>query len=35
VRKLVRIAIGPIRIEKLEIGKHRKLTPKEIELLRG
>jgi 23S rRNA pseudouridine2605 synthase len=35
VRKLVRIAIGPIRIEKLDIGKHRKLTPKEIELLRG
>jgi len=35
VKKLVRIAIGPIRIEKLEIGKHRNLTPREVELLRG
>jgi pseudouridine synthase len=35
VRKLVRIAIGPIRIDKLEVGKYRKLTPKEVELLRG
>jgi pseudouridine synthase len=34
VRKLVRIAIGPIRIDKLEIGKYRALTPKEVELLR-
>jgi 23S rRNA pseudouridine2605 synthase len=35
VRKLVRIAIGPIRIDKLEVGKYRALTPKEVELLRG
>ncbi|MEO8125925.1 MAG: pseudouridine synthase [Bryobacteraceae bacterium] len=35
VDKLARIAIGSIRIENLEIGKHRKLTPREVELLRG
>lgn len=35
VSKLVRIAVGPIRIENLEIGKYRNLTPKEVELLRG
>ncbi len=35
VKKLVRIAIGPIRIEQLEIGKHRGLTPREVQLLRG
>lgn len=34
VRKLVRIAIGPVRIYNLEIGKFRALTPKEVELLR-
>jgi 23S rRNA pseudouridine2605 synthase len=35
VRKLVRTSIGPIQIEKLEIGKFRELTPAEINLLRG
>ena len=35
VKKLARIAIGPIRIQELEIGKHRNLTPREVELLRG
>ena len=35
VKKLARIAIGPIRIEKLEIGKHRNLTPREVDLLRA
>ncbi len=35
VKKLARIAIGPIRIGKLEIGTHRNLTPREVELLRG
>jgi pseudouridine synthase len=35
VRKLVRTNIGPIRIEKLEIGKYRELTDAEINLLRG
>lgn len=33
VRKLVRIAIGPIRIEKLEIGKWRKLSAREVQSL--
>ena len=35
VKTLARIAIGPIRIEQLEIGKHRGLTTREVELLRG
>ena len=35
VKKLARIAIGPIRIENLEIGKHRNLTLREVDLLRG
>jgi 23S rRNA pseudouridine2605 synthase len=35
VSKLVRVAVGPIRIDNLEIGKYRHLTPKEVELLRG
>jgi len=35
VEKLSRIAIGPIGLEKLEVGKHRKLTWREVELLRG
>ncbi len=35
VLKLVRVAIGPIRIGTLAIGKHRPLTPAEIESLRG
>jgi len=35
VLKLVRIAIGPIRIGTLAIGKHRPLTPAELEMLRG
>ena len=30
VLKLVRTAIGPIRIGDLEIGKHRPLTPEEV-----
>ncbi|MGH9632013.1 MAG: pseudouridine synthase [Bryobacteraceae bacterium] len=33
VRKLVRTAIGPIRIEDLEIGKYRELTRQEVETL--
>jgi len=33
VRKLVRIAIGDIRIDSLEIGKYRLLTPAEIKRL--
>ncbi len=33
VRKLVRTGIGPLRIEKLEIGKWRKLTAREVQLL--
>jgi 23S rRNA pseudouridine2605 synthase len=33
VRKLVRIAIGPMRIDKLEIGKWRRLTPREVRML--
>ena len=35
VRKLVRIAIGPIRIGDLPIGKWRDLTPDEVQSLRG
>ena len=35
VRKLVRIAIGPIRIGDLPIGKYRDLTPDEVQALRG
>ena len=35
VLKLVRVAIGPIRIGTLPIGKHRPLTPAELETLRG
>ena len=35
VLKLVRIAIGPIRIGTLAIGKHRPLTPAELEMPRG
>jgi len=35
VLKLVRVAIGPIRIGALAIGKHRPLTPAEVETLRG
>jgi pseudouridine synthase len=35
VRKLVRIAIGPIRIGELPIGKWRELTPDEVQSLRG
>jgi pseudouridine synthase len=35
VRKLVRTAIGPIRIGNLEIGKFRPLTATEIRLLRA
>lgn len=31
VSKLVRTAIGPLRIEKLEIGKYRPLAPAEVE----
>ena len=34
VLKLVRVAIGPIRIGTLPIGKHRPLTPAETETLR-
>jgi 23S rRNA pseudouridine2605 synthase len=33
VRKLVRIAIGPVRIEKLEVGRFRELTKQEVSLL--
>jgi 23S rRNA pseudouridine2605 synthase len=33
VRKLVRIAIGPVRIEKLEVGRFRELTKREVSLL--
>jgi pseudouridine synthase len=33
VRKLVRIAIGPLRIEKLEIGKWRRLSAREVQSL--
>lgn len=35
VRKLVRTAIGPLRIDKLEIGKTRPLTQKEIQAVRA
>jgi 23S rRNA pseudouridine2605 synthase len=35
VLKLVRTAIGPIRIGDLAIGKWRKLTPEEVNALRG
>lgn len=35
VLKLVRVAIGPIRIGDLEIGKHRELTPAEVNQLYG
>lgn len=35
VRKLVRTAIGQIRIEKLAIGKHRELTGDEVTALAG
>jgi len=34
VRKLVRVGIGPIRIERLEIGKYRTLTTVEVAVLR-
>ena len=33
VLKLVRIAIGPLRIDDLEIGKHRTLTTREVKSL--
>jgi 23S rRNA pseudouridine2605 synthase len=33
VRKLVRVAIGPVRIEKLEVGRFRELTKQEVSLL--
>src|SRR2546428_13883141 len=33
VLKLVRTAIGPLRIEDLEIGKYRKLTAAEVKRL--
>jgi 23S rRNA pseudouridine2605 synthase len=33
VLKLVRTAIGPLRIGDLPIGKHRRLTPAEIRAL--
>jgi 23S rRNA pseudouridine2605 synthase len=35
VLKLVRIAIGPIRIGDLPIGKWRNLTPEEVHALSG
>jgi pseudouridine synthase len=35
VLKLVRTAIGPVRIGSLEIGKWRKLTAEEVAVLRG
>jgi 23S rRNA pseudouridine2605 synthase len=35
VLKLVRTAIGPLRIGDLSIGKYRPLTPEEVDLLRG
>jgi hypothetical protein len=35
VLKLVRVAIGPIRIEDLQIGAYRELTPSEIKQLYG
>jgi 23S rRNA pseudouridine2605 synthase len=35
VLKLVRTAIGPVRIGELPIGKHRPLTEQEIEILAG
>ncbi len=35
VRKLVRVAIGPLRIGDLEIGTWRWLTPEELRSLRG
>jgi 23S rRNA pseudouridine2605 synthase len=35
VLKLVRVAIGPIRIGDLPIGKWRNLTPAEVHALRG
>ena len=35
VLKLVRIAIGPIRIGSLEIGKHRPLASGEVQTLRA
>jgi 16S rRNA U516 pseudouridylate synthase RsuA-like enzyme len=35
VSKLVRIAIGPVRIGELPIGKWRKLNPAEIKALGG
>jgi 16S rRNA U516 pseudouridylate synthase RsuA-like enzyme len=31
--KLTRVAIGPIRINDLEVGRYRELTPEELELL--
>lgn len=35
VLKLVRTAIGPLRIDDLSIGKYRSLTPQEVDSLRG
>ena len=35
VLKLVRVAIGPVRIGDLPIGKWRNLTPEEVHALRG
>ena len=35
VLKLVRVAIGPIAIGELKIGKHRFLTPQEVSFLSG
>lgn len=34
VRKLVRVGVGPIRIDRLEIGKYRMLTAAEVSALR-
>lgn len=34
VLKLVRVAVGPVRIERLQIGHWRHLTPEEVRLLR-
>jgi 23S rRNA pseudouridine2605 synthase len=35
VRKLVRIAIGPVRIDNLEIGKSRPLSAREVQQIRA
>jgi 23S rRNA pseudouridine2605 synthase len=35
VRKLERVAFGPVRLDRLRVGAHRRLSPGEVEALRS